>query len=38
MCMVDDDTVDMTYPTLEAGQKLHVAINYDEMSMATNEQ
>jgi hypothetical protein len=36
--MVDDDTVDITYPTLEAGQKLHVAINHDEMSVATNEQ
>jgi hypothetical protein len=36
--MVDDDTVDIMYPTSEAGQKLHVSINHHQMSVATNEQ
>ena len=28
----------VTYPDLELGEKLHIAINHDEMSVATNEQ
>ena len=34
----DDATLEPVYPVLEAGQRLHITIYHDEMSMATNEQ
>src|SRR6266481_4611223 len=38
MPIVDDDTLDITYPHLRPDEQVHIVINHDEMSVATNEQ
>ena len=38
MPIVDDDTLDITYPNLHPDEQVHIIINHDEMSVATNEQ
>src|SRR5882724_526816 len=37
MPIVNDDTLDVTYPELQPDERLHIVINHDEMSIATNE-
>src|SRR5882724_9441824 len=38
MPIVNDDTLDVTYPELQLDERVHIVINHDEMSIATNEQ
>lgn len=37
-CTIDEQTLEITYPVLNPGEWLHIAIHHDEMSVATNEQ
>jgi len=36
--IVNDNTLDVMYPHLQPGERVHIVINHDEMSVATNEQ
>ena len=38
MSIVNDDTLDVTYPELQLDERVHIVIDHDEMSIATNEQ
>ena len=38
MPIIDNATLDMTYPHLQPEERVHIVINHDEMSIATNEQ
>src|SRR5882724_2049017 len=38
MPIVNDDTLDVTYPELQLDERVHIVIDHDEMSIATNEQ
>ena len=37
MPIVNNNTLDMTYPLLQPGEWVYIIINHDEMSVATNE-
>ena len=38
MPIVDNNTLEVTYPHLQSDDKVHIIVNHDEMSIATNEQ
>ncbi len=38
MPLINNETLELTYPKLGPGEKLHVVINHDKMSVRTNEQ
>jgi len=37
MPIVNNDTLDVTYQELQPDERVHIVINHDEMSIATNE-
>jgi len=38
MPIINEASLDLTYPDLKCGKWVHIVINNDEMSVATNEQ
>ena len=38
MPIIDEANLGLTYPVLKCGEWVHIVINHDEMSVATNEQ
>ena len=38
MPIVNNDTLDVMYPELQPNEMVHIVINHDEISIATNEQ